>query len=69
MTFDMIKRNFDRRLWNKQMVKVAVVKGVITPTQYFNITTDKEFLKTLVIDNTITKVQYKEITGEDYTTE
>ena len=38
MTFEMIKRNYDRGLWNKQMVKVAVVKGVITEEQYKDIT-------------------------------
>lgn len=34
MTFEMVKRNYDRKLWNKQMVKNAVVKGVITESQY-----------------------------------
>lgn len=34
MNYDMIKKNFDKGLWNKQMVKVAVVKGVITEAQY-----------------------------------
>lgn len=38
MTFDQIKRNFDRKLWNAQMVAVAVVKGVITAVQYEEIT-------------------------------
>lgn len=38
MTFETIKRNYDRKLWNKQMVKTAVVKGVITPVQYQEIT-------------------------------
>ena len=38
MTFEQIKKNFERRLWNKQMVKVAVVKGVITAEQYKEIT-------------------------------
>ncbi|WP_425805251.1 XkdX family protein [Desulfitobacterium sp. Sab5] len=38
MTFEMIKKNYDRGLWNKQMVKVAVVKNVITAEQYFEIT-------------------------------
>lgn len=38
MTFEQIKKNFDRKLWNKQMVKVAVVKGVITEDQYKEIT-------------------------------
>ena len=41
MTFEMIKRNYDRGLWNKQMVRVAVVKGVITPEQYEEITGDE----------------------------
>ena len=30
MTFEMVKKNYDRKLWNKEMVKIAVVKGVIT---------------------------------------
>lgn len=38
MTYDMIKRNYNRGLWNKQMVKVAVIKGVITSEQYEEIT-------------------------------
>ena len=38
MTFEMIKKNFDRGLWNKAMVKVAVVKAVITEIQYKEIT-------------------------------
>ena len=38
MTFEMIKRNFDRGLWNKQMVATAVQKGVISAEQYQEIT-------------------------------
>ena len=38
MTFESIKRNYDRKLWNKQMVKIAVGKGVISPEQYQEIT-------------------------------
>lgn len=38
MTFDIIKKNYDRKLWNKEMVKIAVVKGVITDVQYKEIT-------------------------------
>ena len=34
MTFEMIKRNYERKLWNKQMVAVAAAKGVITAGQY-----------------------------------
>ncbi len=38
MTFEMVKRNYNRKLWNKQMVKIAVVKGVITAVQFKEIT-------------------------------
>jgi hypothetical protein len=36
--FEIIKRNFERGLWTKQMVTIAVKKGVITPEQYEEIT-------------------------------
>lgn len=38
MNFETIKKNFERGLWNKQMVKMAVRKGVITKDQYQKIT-------------------------------
>ena len=38
MTYDIVKKNYDRKLWNKEMVKIAVVKGVITDAQYKEIT-------------------------------
>lgn len=38
MSFETIKRNFDRGLWSKGMVKTAVRKGVITAAQYEEIT-------------------------------
>lgn len=38
MSFENIKRNFDRGLWNDQMVAMAVVKNVITAEQYKEIT-------------------------------
>lgn len=38
MNFETIKKNFERGLWNKQMVKMAVRKGVITKDQYQEIT-------------------------------
>ena len=38
MTYESIKRNFDRKLWNAKMVAVAVKKGVITAEQYKKIT-------------------------------
>ena len=34
MSFEIIKRNYDRGLWTKQMVSKAVEKGVITAKQY-----------------------------------
>lgn len=40
MTYEMIKKNYERGLWSKQMVAVAVKKGVITPEQYKEITGD-----------------------------
>lgn len=44
MTFEIIKRNFERKLWNEAMVAVAVTKGVITPEQYKEIT-GQEYVK------------------------
>lgn len=38
MTFETIKKNFDKKLWNAKMVAVAVKKGVITAAQYKEIT-------------------------------
>lgn len=38
MNFETVKRNYDRRLWTKQMVKMAVRKGIITKEQYAEIT-------------------------------
>ena len=38
MTYEMVKRNFDRKLWNAVMVRKAVEKGVITPEQFQDIT-------------------------------
>lgn len=38
MTFETVKRNYDRGLWNVQMVRLAVKKGVITREQFKAIT-------------------------------
>lgn len=38
MTYEMVKKNYDKKLWNKQMVKNAVIKEVITPEQFQEIT-------------------------------
>lgn len=40
MDYKIIKLNYDRGLWNKDMVKVAVTKKVITAEQYQEITGD-----------------------------
>ncbi len=37
MTYETIKRNFEKKLWNEKMVAVAVKKGVITKEQYLEI--------------------------------
>lgn len=34
MSYELIKRNYDRGLWTKAMVKLCVRKGVITLEQY-----------------------------------
>ncbi len=41
MTFETIKKNYERKLWNKQMVKMAVRKGIITKEQYIEITNEE----------------------------
>lgn len=38
MNYETIKKNYDRKLWNKMMVKMAVRKGLITKAQYKQIT-------------------------------
>jgi uncharacterized XkdX family phage protein len=38
MNFEMVKRNYDRGLWGKAQVKVAVRKGIVTHEQYKEIT-------------------------------
>lgn len=38
MSFELIKKNYDRGLWTKQMVAICVRKGVLTPLQYEEIT-------------------------------
>lgn len=38
MNFDIIQKNYDRGLWSKTMVKIAVRKGVITAAEYETIT-------------------------------
>lgn len=34
MTFEIIKKNYDRGLWNKKQVEIAKNKGLITEEEY-----------------------------------
>lgn len=38
MDFNTVKNNYDRKLWNVQLVKMAVKKGIITKDEYQEIT-------------------------------
>lgn len=38
MNFDTIKKNYEKGLWSKAQVRVAVRKGIITTNQYKEIT-------------------------------
>lgn len=38
MSYDIIKRNYERGLWSKPNVRMAVRKGFITKEQYAEIT-------------------------------
>lgn len=41
MNLETIYKNYQRGLWTKQMVHIAVVKGIITEQQYQDIIEDK----------------------------
>jgi uncharacterized XkdX family phage protein len=41
MSFELIKKNYERGLWTKLMVAKAVEKNVITAAQYEEITGEK----------------------------
>ena len=38
MDFNTVKNNYDKKLWNIQLVKMAVKKGIITKDEYTLIT-------------------------------
>lgn len=38
MNYETIKRNYDRKLWSKPQVRMAVKKGVLTADEYREIT-------------------------------
>jgi hypothetical protein len=41
MTYEEIKSNYDKGLWGKAIVRMAVRKGIITAEQYEEITHEK----------------------------
>ena len=41
MNFEIVKKNFEKGLWTKALVKMAVKKGIITKEQYAEITGEK----------------------------
>ena len=41
MNFELIKKNFDRGLWNEKQVEIAKEKGVITQEEYKKIIENK----------------------------
>lgn len=41
MSYETIKNNYDKGLWNKRLVRMAVKQGFITPEQYEEITGEK----------------------------
>jgi hypothetical protein len=42
MNYELIKKNFDRGLWNEKQVEIAKNKGVITQEQYKEIVSKKK---------------------------
>lgn len=38
MNYEMVKNNYEKGLWNIQLVKIAVAKGIITREDYKTIT-------------------------------
>lgn len=45
MNYTTIKSNYEKGLWTKAMVKIAVKKGIITKEQYKEITNDEYIVK------------------------
>ena len=42
MSYELIKQNYERGLWTKAMVEVALAKGVITKAQFDEITGEED---------------------------
>lgn len=58
MNFETIQYNYDRGLWNKNMVKTAVRKGIITASQYEEITGEPYTPRVLRADRDYTPGEY-----------
>ena len=41
MNFDIVKNNYDKGLWTKALVRMAVKKGIITKEQYTEIVNEE----------------------------
>lgn len=79
MNFESIKINYDKELWNKNMVKTAVRKGVISIAEYEQITgefytprilrasQDYEPGEYFIIDNVMYKTLLPILTGSQLT--
>lgn len=42
MTYELIKKNFDRGLWNEKQLELAKTRGFITEKQYKEIKSSKK---------------------------
>lgn len=69
MTYEIIKRNYDKKLWSKKMVAIAVVKGVITDAQYKEITGEDYVAPASVPKSTIQTMQAQITALQDQATQ
>lgn len=60
MTYDIVRKNFLKKLWNANMVKNAVIKEVITQEEFVSI------MREGVEAGIITAEQFATLTGETY---
>lgn len=58
MTYEKIKKNYDRGFWSDQMVKMAVTKGVITQAQYEAIVSGEEVSEVDVLLQEVSNIGY-----------
>ena len=58
MTYEKIKKNYDRGFWSAQMVQIAVTKGVITQAQYETIVNGAEISEVDVLLQEVSNIGY-----------